>query len=120
MDASPIQTAIDVVPPHTWGTTMFYSALGLLGAGIKVCGDLAEGKVVNKWAITATLLAGCAFGGTATQGIIDLLGVSYGMFAGAIAVLIGIMAIGFVNNALAGKIPLLNKFMGGKDDNRGA
>lgn len=112
MDASP--PTQDVVSASvSWGMVVLWGFLGLLGAGIKVGIELGKGTPVNKWHIGTSLVAGGAMAATSTQGVVNMLGVEYGGLAGLVALLTGLMAIGFMVNALEGRIPLLNRFMGG-------
>lgn len=106
------QAALDKTSEIGLLTMAVYCACGLIGAGIKVGFDLGNGKPVNKWMIGTTLLAGPAVAGTCTQLAVNTLGVSFAGAAAGVALLLGLMAMGFVSNALEGKIPLLNRFMG--------
>jgi len=96
----------------SWGLVAVWTVLGLLGAGIKVGAAIGKGEVLNIWRAGTTLFAGMLAGGTFTAFLISFLHTS--QEAGyPIAVLVGVMAMGFFDNAIEGKIPLINKLMGG-------
>jgi len=92
--------------------------LGFIGAGISVGVRLSRGEKVNRWAVLTTLVAGAAAGGTCTEALVSLAKLEP-FWAGAIALLLGLMAMGFIINAIDGKIPFINKFMGKQNDNNG-
>lgn len=101
---------------NTWFMLIIWTALGFVGAGISVGIRLSRGEVVNKWAVYATLAAGMSAAGTCTQALVSFANISAG-WSGGIALLLGLMAMGFVTNALDGKIPFINKFTGGGNKN---
>ncbi len=119
MDISP--DALQQMKPETveavkeatgWLVIGIWAFLGLIGAGIKVGAALGKGEMVNKWRAGTTLLAGMIASASSTNFFIEFLNLSqYASYP--IALLIGLMAMGFFENAIDGKIPFINKFMGG-------
>ena len=107
----------DVTPPsgaeQVFGVT--WTALGFVGAGISVGARLGRGEKVNKWAAATTLVAGAAIGGTCTNALVNFAHIEP-FWSGGIALLLGVMAMGFIINAMDGKIPFINKIMGGRND----
>lgn len=95
----------------TWFMACLWTGLGLVGAGISVSVRISRGEKVNPWAVGATLAAGMGAAGTCTQALVSFANISPG-WSGGVALLLGLMAMGFVTNALDGKIPFINKFMG--------
>lgn len=89
-----------------------WTLLGFLGAGISIGIRLGRGEKINKWALVTTLATGAAVAGTATEALTNAAGLEP-FWAGAVALLLGLMAMGFVINAYDGKIPIINKWMGG-------
>lgn len=105
----------------SWVMSFLWTLLGFVGAGISVGIRLSRGEVVNKWAIATTLVAGMAAAGTCTQALVNFANLSL-FWSGGVALLLGLMAMGFMANALDGKIPFINRFTGnstpgGKDAN---
>lgn len=93
----------------------FWTGLGFVGAGISIGARLGRGEKINSWTIGTTLVAGAAAGGTCTEALVKFANLEP-FWAGAVALLLGMMAMGFVLNAIDGKIPFVNKFMGGSSN----
>lgn len=92
-----------------------WTALGFVGAGISIGARMSRGEQVNKWSVCTTLMAGAAAGGTCTEALVSLANLEP-FWAGAVALLLGLVAMGFVLNAIDGKVPFINNFIG-KSDN---
>jgi hypothetical protein len=101
----------DDFQPVSWASHIVWTGLGLIGAGISVGVRLSRGEKLNPYALSTTLIAGMAVSGTCTQALVNFASISAG-WAGGVALLLGLMAMGFVNNALDGKIPFINRYMG--------
>lgn len=90
---------------------MTWTALGFVGAGISIGARISRGEDINKYGIITTLVAGAAAGGTCTEALIDFANLEP-FLAGAVALFMGLMAMGFVMNAIDGKIPFINNLIG--------
>lgn len=117
MDTAPSQTVLqNATEQVNWLIHLIWTLLGFVGAGIGVGIRMSRGENLNAWAIGTTLVAGMAAAGVCTQAFVSFLGVNYVGLAGGIALFLGLMAIGFANNAVDGKIPFINKIFGGTKD----
>lgn len=96
---------------YTFAIRAFWTTLGFVGAGISIGARLSRGETINKYGIATTLVAGAAAGGTCTEALVNLAHLEP-FWAGAVALLLGLMAMGFVMNAIDGKIPFINNFLG--------
>lgn len=97
---------------YTFLMRTMWTALGFVGAGISIGARLGRGEKVNAWSVITTLAAGAAAGGTCTEALVNFAKLEP-FWAGAVALLLGLMAMGFVLNAIDGKVPFINRFMGG-------
>ena len=90
---------------------MVWTLLGFLGAGISVGIRLARGEQVNKWTVITAGTAGASMGGTTTMVVVDFLNLNiwWSLF---VALLLGLMAMGFMSDAVDGKIQFINRLMG--------
>ena len=97
---------MDLPEPLEW------TILGFIGAGISIGVKLSREEKVNPWALMTTLATGAVAAGTCTEALVNFAKLEP-FWAGTVALLLGLMAMGFVLNALDGKIPFINKFVGG-------
>lgn len=88
-----------------------WTALGFVGAGVSIGARMSRGETINKYGIATTLVAGAAAGGTCTEALVNFANLEP-FWAGAVALLLGLMAMGFVINAIDGKVPFINNLMG--------
>lgn len=91
---------------------VMWTCLGFVGAGIALGIRVSRGEVVNKWAVGTAFIAGMSMAGTSTNAMVNLAHLPAGL-SGAVALLLGVMAMGFIADAMDGKISLINKFIGG-------
>jgi len=98
---------------HTfdWFYTIIWTILGLMGAGIAIGVRLGRGEKINKWVLITTLTTGASISGTCTKALVKFANLDAG-WAGAVALMLGVMAMGFVINAMDGKVPFINRLMG--------
>lgn len=94
-----------------------HTILGFIGAGISIGARLGRGEKINPWTVITTLATGAVVGGTCTEAMVEFAKLEP-FWAGGVSLLLGITAMGFVLNAMDGKIPFINKLMGGKVDER--
>lgn len=114
MDASSIDNTQAVKEAAGWMVIAVWGLLGLLGAGINVGTKLGKGEIINPWRAGTTLVAGMVASASSTNFLIQFLNLSdYASYP--IALLTGLMAMGFFDNAMSGKIPFINKIMGGEN-----
>lgn len=98
-------------PDMGWFAYVLWTGLGFIGAGVSVGVRLSRGEVMNKWAVLTTLTAGMFTAGACTQALVNFAHLDAG-WSGGVALLLGLMAMGFITNAIDGKIPFINKFTG--------
>lgn len=95
-----------------WTLHLLWTGLGLIGGGISVGIRKSKGEDVNKWAAGTAVVAGMATSGTSTQALVSYAHLEV-YWSAAVALLLGLMAMGFMINVMEGKVPFINKFMGG-------
>lgn len=111
------QLAQQATNPENIGVVSYATstALGCVGAGISVGIRLSRGEKINRWLVITTVVAGMATAGACTQAMVSFAHIE-AYWSGAVSLLLGLMAMGFMLNAYDGKIPFINKFMGGKNE----
>lgn len=77
--------------------------IGAFGAGVRVLIGHDKGEPQSKARMFATVIAGSVLAGTSSQALTEYADLPVG-FAGGIAFLIGMLAIGFLYQALEGKV----------------
>ena len=95
-----------------WMMYSLWTGLGMVGGGISIGIKKSKGEAVNKWAAITAVVAGMATAGACTQALVSFAHLE-AYWSGAVALLLGLMAMGFMVNAVDGKVPYINKFMGG-------
>jgi hypothetical protein len=103
---------------NTWyeyGDMTMQFTLGALGAGVRVAIGHDKGEPQSKAKIIATFISGTVLAGTSNQAMTAYLSLPQN-FSGAASFLIGLLGIGFVYQALDGKLSL--PFLRGKDNGK--
>lgn len=111
-DVSAPQTVVEGSSQAGWVLHAVWTGLGLIGGGISVGIRKSKGEAVNVWAACTAVVAGMATAGSCTQALVTFAKLE-AYWSGAVALLLGLMAMGFMINAVEGKVPFINKFMGG-------
>lgn len=105
----------DLGAQDSWLAYALWTVLGFIGAGISVGVKLQRGEQLNRPAVATTLVAGTVTAGACTHALVSFAHLDAG-WSGGVALLLGLMAMGFIMNAVDGKIPFINKFTGNNND----